>query len=720
MRLKKAKAHNFLTFKDFEYVFQSDPLLVQGENLTDDGQKSNGSGKSSLQTIIGQCMTATNSRGVKDAELVRYGEDFGNIQLYAECDVRKEELHIDYDIYVKGSNKLRLHTRAYSSDDWTPVKFSNMAHGKKFIQEWFAIESEDLFNYYIIDRTRFKSFFNSSNTEKVALINRFSDASIIDGIENVDTSEIDEAYRLAGNAVSQAEGKIAQVEKTLKEEKERDLLAEKSGLEKGFEIQISDILEEIELLTNSIPEIRAEKAGFEKTIKDNNDLKPILEKKKSEIDTKVESTNKLLTDAQNSLKTAKSAVESFTLTDWKDKRAEHKASIDALIVKGKAYRADEEKAQGQKAEVLQIINNMNIALGGAITCPSCSHEFIIDGDLEKARTRKAGAEKLQPIIEQSITDIKADITKTKDQIAEIEKLVSSINASEKGENDALNLLKDALNSATKNVNSINSTITGFDREYNAVAKEESDRVLAIKTAQGKIDNIEVRVGAVQSEIDGYNRDVETLKMSKANVQVQGNAGLILKLEGELKTLNKEKETADAEHNRIGDELFLLNQWSKNFKGFKTFIANKSLEVIEYHCNRYLNEMGSDLIVKIDGFKVLADGSVKDEIAIKIIRQQERSFNSFSGGERGRLLFSSILANRFMINESHPYGGLDFLAIDEVFEGVDSEGIVSLVESAKLLSIPVLIITHVSVDEEKDYVMTITKTNNISTIKPKSV
>jgi DNA repair exonuclease SbcCD ATPase subunit len=154
----------------------------------------------------------------------------------------------------------------------------------------------------------------------------------------------------------------------------------------------------------------------------------------------------------------------------------------------------------------------------------------------------------------------------------------------------------------------------------------------------------------------------------------------------------------------------------NFKQFRMFLANKSLGVIEYHCNRYLQEMGVDLIVKVEGFKVLADGQIREEITFKIIRNVvERNYKSFSGGERGRLLLSSILANRHLINETHPYGGLDFLSIDEVFEGVDSEGLMTMLESLKLLQIPVLLITHVTV-EENDNVLTIVKENGTSRIK----
>ena len=121
-------------------------------------------------------------------------------------------------------------------------------------------------------------------------------------------------------------------------------------------------------------------------------------------------------------------------------------------------------------------------------------------------------------------------------------------------------------------------------------------------------------------------------------------------------------------------------------------------------------------IRLSGSKVTAKGEVKEEITAKVIRDTERSFSSFSGGERGRLLFASILANRHMINSTHPYGGLDFLSVDEIFEGVDSVGIKNIIESAKTLNIAVMIITHVQDNNESSDVITIEKVGGVSRIK----
>ncbi len=54
----------------------------------------------------------------------------------------------------------------------------------------------------------------------------------------------------------------------------------------------------------------------------------------------------------------------------------------------------------------------------------------------------------------------------------------------------------------------------------------------------------------------------------------------------------------------------------------------------------------------------------------------------------------------MRNNTHPNGGLDFLSVDEVFEGIDGAGLRDLVNSAKQLGTCVMLITHVT-DEQVD-------------------
>jgi hypothetical protein len=304
----------------------------------------------------------------------------------------------------------------------------------------------------------------------------------------------------------------------------------------------------------------------------------------------------------------------------------------------------------------------------------------------------------------------------KEKVEELEKDISAINVKEGLELESKSKLQDVVNVIYKKVSDKMITISNLDRGDRGIEIKESQRLAQEVLLQSMLLKIDTDIQAVEREIASYRKDIIVLEDSKFGLKVGNNKQQIKSLNEDLIVLEETLATYRKESSVKGDEIYEINQWIQNFKQFRMYLANQSLEVIEYHCNRYLQEMKSDLVVKIEGFKIKADGAIKEEINATIIRGIERSFSSFSGGERGRLLFACILANRHMINQTHPYGGLDFLGVDEVFEGVDAQGLVSLIDSAKLLDIPVMIITHVAIEEGNENILTIVKENDVSFIK----
>ena len=101
-----------------------------------------------------------------------------------------------------------------------------MNDGKKQILDWLGISKEDLFNYYIINSTRFKSFFGSSNREKVDLINRFSDSSIIDGLEKIDNSKLEEEKENVEISINKIKGGVDTIKEQIEDAKNFDFTKE--------------------------------------------------------------------------------------------------------------------------------------------------------------------------------------------------------------------------------------------------------------------------------------------------------------------------------------------------------------------------------------------------------------------------------------------------------------------------------------------------------------
>jgi exonuclease SbcC len=719
MNLDKLILKNFLTYEYLEHDFERRPLLVQGLNLTDDKQKTNGTGKSGMQTGIEFCITASNSRDVKDAELVTYDKKEANAQLFASCDMRKQHLHIDWTIKVKGSNVLALRTKQYGSDEWTNVSFSNVNDGKKYIIEWFAISKEDLFNYYIINKTRFKSFFKSSNKEKVDLINRFSDASIIEGLEKIDTLELEVDFKSIEMKIANTEGKIELIQDRIQTESERDLESE-------LDEDKSDYLLEIEANEDSISVVEktiSSKTLLIKKIKDE-DIKEIEQDKKTaakdkvDIEKEINGSIKEIDTIKKEQAVAQDLVDQFVSTNWDEERSDFEFDIKRDFKDLTALNEKGNKLENQDTKIQEFIQKLKVILSGEIACPKCSHKFLLDEDvdLDEQKDKYASALDLKIKVDQAKADNKIVVDNQKKGITDLEKQISAINKKQEAESEAKGLLIQAVTAIHRKAIAADRSNVQLERELSTLKEEVDGYDTQIEKCKYQIDNLKTEIANCKIEIDNFKFAIKGYHSEIANLTVGNNKDAIKVLQSDLIALEASLKTLRQSLIKVGDQIYEANQWMNNFKQFRTFLANQSLDIIEYHCNRYLAEMGSDLRVKMEGFKMLANGTIKDDITAKIIRDRERSFSSFSGGEQGRLLFASILANRHMINETHPYGGLDFLSIDEVFEGVDSIGLKHLIKSAKTLNIPVMIITHVTDEDTSGDVITIVKENGVSTIQ----
>tara|TARA_R110000822_G_scaffold161_3_gene759 strand:- start:19097 stop:21250 length:2154 start_codon:yes stop_codon:yes gene_type:complete len=714
MRLEKVIAKNFLTYDELEYVIEDRPLSVQGRNLTDEGQASNGSGKSGIQTIIEFCITAQNSRGVRDNELVSYGYDKANAELVASCDIRKERIDIQWTIKFKGSNLLTITKQKYDGA-WEEISFSNLNDGKKWILNWFDISKEDLFNYFLINKARFKSFFESSNKDKVDLINRFSDASIVEGLEDIDTDELTSQLATNQTTIIQTQTRI--------EVKLEEINVESS---RNFEEELEEILEDIDdditSKSDAIVQIKVNQKQKDKDLAQLNidiangqsDIKQD-EKTLIEINKDIEDHLKVLSEVEVQLTDAELLVSSFKGLD----RSQDRLDLSEEIVDSHEQVEDLEDQKDQladnKEKVLKIIESINVKLSGSIQCPSCDHKFILDGDIEELEAKKINALSLSKKMIASMSLKDDSIKKLESQITTLQEQISAIKALEtnslEGKSDfikAVQILQQSI--------AIHDTRTRILNKEKGIHQEDLETLhREVKKDQAKIIELQEDKDALSNKATQHQNDIADLKVKRQGCVIESNQKAISLLQKDVEQLELNKTALNDKAIIIGDQIYNKNQWKLIFKNFRLHLANQSLEVIEYHSNRYLSEMNSDLRIKLEGYKTLADGSIKDEITCKVVRGIERTFNSFSGGEKGRLLFASILANRHMINSTHKYGGLDFLSIDEVFEGVDGMGISSLVDSAKLLNIAVMIITHVTDDNATEDVLLIEKRGGISKV-----
>jgi DNA repair exonuclease SbcCD ATPase subunit len=149
------------------------------------------------------------------------------------------------------------------------------------------------------------------------------------------------------------------------------------------------------------------------------------------------------------------------------------------------------------------------------------------------------------------------------------------------------------------------------------------------------------------------------------------------------------------------------------------LTNKSLYTIQGFCNLYLSKIHTDLQIKLEGFKTLSDGkTVKENITTIIFRDggEEEDYKCFSGGEKDRLIFSTILTFQSLVNQKSKSGGLDLCVIDEVFGRTDALGMRLFIESLQELNRTVLLISQVQTNSEIVKPLIVSKENGWSIVK----
>lgn len=712
MRLKKILLENFLTYEELEYSFQDKALLVQGVNLTDKNQKSNGSGKSAIQTGIEFALTASNSRGVNDKELVTYGFDKSKVKLVIECDSRKETLEIEWTIKVKGSNLLSLKINE------NELSFSNVNDGKKQILDWLGISKEDLFNYFIINSTRFKSFFGSSNREKVDLINRFSDSSIIDGLEKIDNSKLEEEKENIEISINKIKGGVDAIKEQIEEAKNFDFTKELEDTKMDIMGEISENNFFIDELKKEIKKLDLDKKDIDDEIDEFKVEIKRLEDSKSDLDVSIKKQEAIVANAKKAYDDKVVENDSIVVKDFSKDISKQDSVIKAQKLALGLSQEDLSKVDLDIAKVNKFLSGVDVKLGGSITCPSCAHVFILDGDREVLLDKKSKGDELLIKFEESKKSIELDIEKFEKNIKEANDAKTSIRTKEDEESKLSRERESILRGLRDTLTKDEDTLSQLKRKPLKIDKDIAETNDSIGEAKLERKDIKKEQDFIKNtKIEDLKSKNKALEKEMSELKVSNNVETIKKLKDSIKDREKKLLVLDKDLIEVNDKIYNRNKWANNFKQFRLHLANKSLETMQYRTNEFLKELGNDILVRLDGYKVKANGTIKEEISATIIRDGERTFSSLSGGEQVRVLFSSILANRYLINATHPHGGLDFLSVDEVFDKIDSLGMKYLIRSAKKLETCIMVISHVS-DEDLagEDILTIVKENGVSKIK----
>lgn len=650
----KIEAKNFQSFESLDYFFQQKKaVLVQGENLTDEGQSSNGSGKSTIEEIPYYCLLGTSSTGKRDIKLISWWDTEAFIAFELSNPYLNTVLRIERRLFAKKSSTLKIFINGVDQKD----KFATVPEGNKLILRLLEISAEDLRNYYLINREKFVSFFSSSDTDKRNLISRFSNVGYILNAESVLLKEIVSLQ-------------------TKLQEKNNNLIALGATTE-VYKKQIDKAIEEdSDEFFNSQ---KLKNLELKKTERDEH------EQLKVEIKEEIEKTETSLLQSTFIHNCYQKAIDKIQKFDYTQTLLGYDKNITNTEQELKSQKQTLSSIETEVTTLTTEIAPIEIALGGLLTCPKCSFEFIPHEEIDPTEARE--------LVQLTVKEVEAlrERVKTQDlSITEVEKKIRNLRL-EKGIIERQSIKRDSL------VRMLRKLILDLSPVIKELQKSLQDSKQLLTLNETSITNLDSEITQLQN-------------LKKTNLEL-----VIKPIQEEIDKISLQIQEESQKITELENQIQEKNSWIINFKNFYIYLTNKSLSVIQGYSNAFLQKINTHLQIKFEGFKTLADKSIKENITAIVLNNgiEEDDYRSFSGGERGKLVFSTILAFQHLINLNCPSGGLDFLFIDEILDSVDGTGMRNFITALNNLDKTILLTSHITTKEVDENTLLIKKINGKS-------
>lgn len=694
LRPFELQLHNIVSYTDAIYKFEAGKaIIVVGDNRDNPSQRGNGSGKSGLVEGLAIALTGDCIRDASMKELVRRGEDYGIIKLslvnsavgtIVTSKTRMSSLNsidIERKIYSSKAQEVTLHVNGEQ------FVCSDVNEYNKKILELLELSKEDLYSFYIITKEYYKPFLSKGDSVKKAIINRFSNADRIDDVipfVDEEVLDLDKQIKAIEQQISINKGKqeVLSDQIVVEEKKfsEEALMEEVNELKESLESKFSEAEKELELKSELEKNLELKQREFDKTDFQNYDLDIVF------LEKEIGQLKKNLSEKKTAITTAGSAHDDLR-DEFKKKKAEIKKSISEQEVVLK--------------EVELIKREIENKLAGTIECPKCEHQFV----LEEGFDVEEGREQLKEVVELR--------TSTEITISEHETLLEECNQKEKELEETIRKDGEGLRAKYTEIQSQITEKETLCADFRLKRLEENAKKENMKR---NIDKTGESINDSQDRINRLVAEAEDLE-KKINSVHEKKSEKLDELTKQLLTYSDEAVEWSERLEAAVENKRLKEQWYTNFKNFKSYLANKSIKNIEDYVNMYLQQMGTDLSIGIEGYRMMTNKKLKEEITTQVLRNGfiEGSYGTFSGGERGRIEVCVILAIQQLINLNCKHGGLDLFIADEIFDSIDSLGLENIVNGLQNISRTILIISQVEVNSLAEYTLTIKKENKISTI-----
>lgn len=766
--LQKIKATNICAFEELEYKLeQGKTTLVFGNNMDDDSQNSNGSGKSALIEAIAIAITGETLRKVNMDEIINDAHDTASVTAWLANDYEPMVMKVERTFSRKKGQEIIITTDHSVYCEEKIVK-ATVNDYNKYVLDMLGISKDDVFSNYILTARKYRSFLSSSDRDKKEIINRFSNGVIVDeSIEALheDMEPIQKFQLEAEKKVSECNGRVSalasEIERAIEESASRsankkaridswnESIANKRAEIREANEQINkanerlDVLDDLDEKLQKIEKKEKDTQSAYETIKklcDGNSVQFDYDyaSEYNRLQARLQKSNEQLEDcktkkkeAESKLKSASKLLEKLKSTYEKDmksvsdKEAEIKVKIDALTSQALKLKKEYNELNEQRSSIVNKIASLEKQLAGVIQCPKCKHEFTLANDIDVQETRKKLSdekEKEHEVEDKITTNQKsynacvADGRNAREQETSISKERAEIESTySKAESD-VRKAESALSDIQHEYEKIEHEIASIQRNIDAQKKQMFDEVFdtiddLYKKAEADIKGLELSISNCEGAIKSYQESIKEIENASETDVISSLKESKEKYEQQL------KEAMDS-LNDINNKLNELKVQEATFIEFKTYLANTKINAISQITNDFLATIGSDIRVSLSGFTMLKSGKVRDKISVSLLRDGVDcgSFEKFSKGEQTRVELASILALHKLTNVNCEEGkGLNLLIFDEILDATDEQGLTNVFNALNETHITSLVVSHGNIAENYPNRLVVNKRNGISFI-----
>ena len=764
-------AENIAAFKELAYgLTQGVTTLVFGNNMDNDSQGSNGSGKSALLEAISIAFTGEPLRKVKTDEIINDSSENAFVKAVFHNSLSGEDFIVERTFFRKNPQQIECRICKNGKEiESEETKQSGVSEYNKYILGKIGLSKDDIFSNFILSKHKFQCFLSSPDKDKKEIINRFSNAIIVDDAIDALNSDLApevESLRQAELKVSSIEGSITAIEeqivkanddeatsKTNKAQRKKELeeaIESKKKVIEGANLMIRSHKDRISVLDgvyNSIVNIEGDESlslldsynsirlvfeegeitGFEDWSEKSKELSDELieiQKEQELVTKKAENALAEYEIAKKELETIRKTYSSFETSNTEKANQLKK---DLILLKEKADKAEGEleAINKQQQQTKKQITELNNKIAGEIVCPKCKHTFVLDPDVDITATKEQieNSEKNLQVLSVQYTKKEADIKEfanNKTRITSNQKELSNELDKEYEKLRVKTLDVNKLNENHQSLKESNDTVNGKVKQI----EDKLDRVLddMFDSAFGIVEKLtkesESQIEQQELDISTSNGSITTFQKSIKDLDVVKEESLTNQLEESLKEYEKSLEEANSDKRKHEDKVNELKAQERRFLEFKTHLANSKIDALGEMTNKFLEQIGSDIRIRFSGYTVLKTGKVRDKISISLIRNgiDCGSFDKFSEGEKARVNLANILAMHKLTNVSCEDGkGLDLLVLDEILEATDESGLANIFEALNSLQITSLVVSHGNIAENYPHRLIVNKKNGVSFI-----